>query len=90
MVCLAVPARIGPPREGRPDEKRASKNEALEFMSIFVATSQDWADALIVNNAAAGALGMFHLAYRFILIALQAAAIAGFAILMAACIKAFA
>jgi hypothetical protein len=76
--------------KGVPMKKRASKIEALEFILIFVAASQEWADALIVDNAAAGALGMFQLTYRFILLALQAAAIAGFAILMAACIKAFA
>jgi hypothetical protein len=80
----------GPPPDGCAKIIRASENEALVIDIDFTAVNQECADALIINNAAAGALGMFHSAYRLILLALQAASIAGLAILMAAAIKIFA
>ena len=89
-VPHAPPWDGGPPPDGFAKTIRASKDEALVIDIDFTAVNQEFADALIVNNAAAGALGMFHSAYRLILLALQAALIAGLAILMAAGIKRFA
>ena len=80
----------GPPPDGFAKTIRASKDEALVINIDFTAINQEFADVLIVNNAAAGALGMFHSAYRLILLALQAALIAGLAILMTAAVKIFA
>jgi hypothetical protein len=54
---------------------------------ILAAVYQECADALIFNDAAAGTLGMFHPAYRLVFLALQTAAIARLAVLMATLIE---
>ena len=76
--------------DGFDNKTRASEDEALAMDIDVTAVNQECVDALIFDNAAAGALGMFHSAYRLILLALQTALIAGLAILMAAGIKIFA
>lgn len=48
------------------------------------------ADALILQDAAAGTLGVLHLAHRFVFLALHAAFIGRFTIPMTACIEVFA
>jgi len=91
LQALHAPSSdVGPPPDGFDNKTRASEDEALAVDIDVTALNQERADALIFDNAAAGALGMFHSAYRLILLALQTALIAGLAILMAAAIKIFA
>jgi hypothetical protein len=50
----------------------------------------EYADSLIFKDAAAGALGMFHLAHGLVLFALQTAAIGRLTILITGFIEVFA